>query len=245
MSSPTDRSPMINDQDQDAKQVEGQEHDPLEQHTPGLVIVDEPMVAPSPGRRRGGRARDFILADGNQVAIDPRGAFADAIVESYGNYLQAAGGRPRSVIRAEVEQAHLEWNTDQIEEETTNQAREESGRAGAVHFATVIGKSSIQFQLAALAIGSNKSWAREYIYPDEAQKIVMIACEIAGMEEYIKNSLTFPVTAVSPETAAEIKTAMDKAAAEAAVKAEAEEPPSGQADGSPTESVPSSAGSTD
>lgn len=239
MPSPTDRSP-INDQDEDAKQVEGQEHDPLEQHTPGLVIEDEPMVAPSPGRRRGGRARDFILADGSQVAIDPRAAFADAIVESYGNYLQAAGGRPRSAIRAEVEQAHLEWTPDQIDEETTNQAREESGRAGAVHFATVIGKSSIQFQLAALAIGSNKSWAREYLYPDEAQKIVMAGCEIAGMEEYIKNSLTFPVTAVSPETAAEIKTAMDKAAAEA----EAEEQRSGQADGSPTESEPSSAGST-
>jgi len=209
------------------------------------TLEEEIPQAPDPARQTGGRAKPLILADGKQVTIDARADFADTIVEAYGDYLLASGGRPRPMIRAEIEQTHLEWTPEQIDAATDKQLDVERSAAGAKHFSAVIGKDSMQYRLAAMAIGSNNAWARKNLYADEAQQIVTTGCEIAGMEDYIKNSLTFPVSTVSSQTAAEIKKAMKEAEKEAAAEADADAAATPQAERSSDESEPSSAGTTD
>jgi hypothetical protein len=215
---------------------------------PGTAAgVETPLVAEASAatslamapRKRGGRARKHIIADGSEVWIDPRADFATQMVETYGNYLTIAQGRPREDIYQDVLHAHPEKTPEQLQEATDEVIDRERSRAGAVHLMTVIGEQGMMYVLAGLAIGKCEQWARDGLYADEAQVIVQIGCEVAGMEAYIKNSLTFPVTTVSPKSAGEIERAQKEALAK--IKAKQGLPDAA----SDSESKESSASSTD
>lgn len=149
---------------------------------------------------RGPRAKEFKREGADPLWVDPKGKFVSRMTVAYGDYMDKAQGTPLDRHVLDVQIAHPEWTTDP--ERVMKAARERQDTETAVKAAgfigDMLGEENLLYELAGLACGEDKDWAEGELYGDEVMRIVDLACKIARMEEYLKNSQSFPASVVAP-----------------------------------------------
>lgn len=149
---------------------------------------------------RGPRAKEFKREGTGPLWVDPKGKFVSRMTVAYGDYMDKAQGTPLDRHVLDVQVAHPEWTTDP--ERVMKAAKERQDTETAIKAAgfigDMLGEENLLYELAGLACGEDKDWAEAELYGDEAMRIVDLACKIARMEEYLKNSQSFPASVVAP-----------------------------------------------